>query len=154
MTNLTHTYLTVSEHTCRTHRSTCILHNGWQWYHADFNDKNIMMDLLEFFECELTEVDKKYYPDTGNLTFFNVSKDIISESGRSFWTKDEAMERINGRRYKSFLGLSNGSIVTCYAVFNDDNTIEILRPNPNATEVYKRMELEKEIEYRRNNWYL
>ena len=154
MANLTRTYLTISEYTSNHHRSTHILHNGWQWYHADFNNKKTMMELLDFFECTLTEVDTKYYPDTGKITFYSVSKDILSYSGRGFWTKAEAMERINGRRYKTFLGLSNGAIVTCYAVFNDNDTIEILRPNPNATEVYDKMDFSKEMEYRRNHWFL
>ena len=65
------------------------------------------------------------------------------------------MEQANGRRLKSFIGLSNGSLTTCYAAFDDDNnTVEILRPNPNAKEVYPTMPLEAELEYRKNHWFL
>ena len=150
----TRTFLTVVERTCPKHRSNYILHDGWQWYHADFNSEETMMDLLKFFECEIEEVETHYNADTGKWTCYNVSKDIISRSCGGFWTLDQAMKEINGRRYKAFLGLSNGAIVTCYAVFNDDDTVEILRPNPNAKEVYNKMRLKEELAYRRNHWYL
>lgn len=105
---MTRTYLSISEKTDpRRHRSLYILHNGCEWYHADTN------------------------------------------------IKEHMMEEANGRRLKSFLGLSNGSIVTCYAAFDDDkNTVEILRPNPNAEAVYQPMPLSAELEYRKNHWYL
>lgn len=154
MVKTTRTYLTVVEKTCERHRSNYILHDGWQWYHADFNNQEMMMDLLKFFECKITEVETHYNTDTGKFIIYNVSKDIISRHSDYFWTLEQVMERINGRRYKNFIGLSNGSLTTCYAVFNDDDTVEILRPNPNAKEVFEKMELGKEIEYRKNHWYL
>lgn len=154
---MTRTYLSVSEKTDdRQHRNLYILHNGWQWYHADINIKEHMMELLKFFEVEILEKESETYsPDTGKVEIFNLSKDIISLCGGGFWTVEQMMEQAHGRRLKSFLGLSNGSIVTCYAAFDDDeNTVEILRPNPNAKAVYNKMPHSAEIEYRKNHWYL
>ena len=152
---MTRTYLTIVEKTNRYFRSNFILHNGLQWYHAGTNEETHMKELLEFFECEILLEKETKNSENGKIKFYNVSKDIISKCGGGFWNEDQLKEKINGRRYKSFLGLSNGSIVTCYAVFNDnENTVEILRPNPNAKEVYQKMSLEQDLEYRKNHWFL
>lgn len=154
---MTRTYLSISEKTdTRQHRSLYILHNGWERYHADTNIEEHMMELLKFFEVEILEKESETHsPDTGKVEIFNLSKDIISPCGGGFWTIEQMMEEANGRRLKSFLGLSNGSIVTCYAAFDDDaNTVEILRPNPNAKAVYQTMPLDAELQYRKNHWYL
>lgn len=151
---MTRTYLTIAEKTSEKHRSLYILHNGWEWYHADTNIQEHMEDLLKFFECETVFDGTKHTADNGKIEFYNISKDIISKSGGGFWNLKQLQEMANGRRTKTFTGLSNGSLVTCYTVFNDDNTIEILRPNPNAKEVYNTMPLNAELEYRRNHWFL
>ena len=55
---MTRTYLSVSEKTDdRRHRSLYILHNGWEWFHTDTNQKEHIDELLKFFECEI-ELDK------------------------------------------------------------------------------------------------
>lgn len=154
---MTRTYLTVSEKIDpKYHRSLYILHNGWEWYHADFNDKKQMDELLEFFECEITSEEKTTESETtGKVIYYNLSKDIISHCGGGFWTIEEMMKQAGKRRIKSFLGLSNGSLTTCYAAFDDENnTGEILRPNPNAKEVYPTMPLDAELEFRKNHWYI
>jgi hypothetical protein len=61
--------------------------------------------------------------------------------GKGFWKLDEMHE---GAR--PFLGLSNGSVVTCYFT-NDGETITIYRPNPNAHEVYQPLPLEEHIKH-------
>ena len=58
-----------------------------------------------------------------------------------------------GQKLKKFRGLSNGSLVDCYIGIGED-VIDIYRPNPNAKEVYNKMEFQDELKYRRNNWYL
>ena len=154
---MTRTYLSVSEKIDpKYHRSLYILHNGWEWYHADTNTKEDMMELLKFFECEILEVEKENnLGEAGKVTIYNLSKDIISKCGGGFWNLEQMMEQANGRRLKSFIGLSNGSLTTCYAAFDDENnTVEILRPNPNAKEVYPIMPLKAELEYRKNHWFL
>lgn len=152
---MTRTYLTVAEKTSEKHRSLYILHNGWQWYHADTNIQEDMEDLLKFFECDAELEETKHTAENGKIEFYNISKDIISRSGGGFWNMEQLQEMANGRRLKTFIGLSNGSLTTCYAAFDDDNnTVEILRPNPNAKEVYHKMPLDAEIQYRRNHWFL
>lgn len=154
---MTRTYLSVSERTDQQkHRSNYILHNGWEWFHADTNREEHMMKLLKFFECDILEIESvSEYPTTGKITFYNLSKDIISKCGGGFWNLNQMLEQANGRRLKTFIGLSNGSLTTCYAAFDDDKkTVEILRPNPNAKEVYPTMPLEAEIKYRLNHWFI
>lgn len=154
---MTRTYLSVSEHTDpQRHRNLYILHNGWQRFHSDTNIKEDMDELLKFFECDILEVESvSSFPTTGKITIYNLSKDIISKCGGGFWNIEQMIERANGRRLKSFIGLSNGSLTTCYAAFDDENNkVEILRPNPNAKEVYPTMPLKAELEYRKNHWFL
>lgn len=154
---MTRTYLTVSEKTDpKRHRSLYILHNGWEWYHADFNNKKQMDELLDFFECEITSEEKTTESElTGKVVYYNLSKDIIISYGSGFWSIPQMLEQAGNRRIKTFIGLSNGYLTTCYAAFDDEkNTVEILRPNPNAKEVYPIMPLEAELEYIRNHWYI
>ena len=154
---MTRTYLSISEHTDpQKHRSNYILHNGWEWFHADTNSEKQMQELLKFFECEILEEEKAiHFPSTGIIKFYNLSKDIISKCGGGFWNIEQMLEQANGRRLKTFIGLSNGSLTTCYAAFDDEkHTVEILRPNPNAKDFYPTMPLESEIKYRLNHWFL
>lgn len=149
------TYLTIAEKTSERHREKYILHNGWQWYHTTTNIENHMKELLIFFECTIELEDTTYTADNGKKEFYNVSKEIISTCNGGFWTINQMIEKANGRRIKSFIGLSNGKLTTCYACFDDDNnTVEILRPNPNAKEVYCTLPLKADIEYRKNHWFL
>ena len=152
---MTRTYLTVAEKTSEKHRSLYILHNGWEWYHADTNIQEDMENLLKFFECDVEADHTIHTAENGKIEFFNISKDIISRCNGGFWNFEQLQELANSRRLKTFLGLSNGSLTTCYAAFDDDNnTVEILRPNPNAKEVYQTMPLEVEIAYRKTHWFL
>lgn len=152
---MTRTYLTVAEKTSEKHRSLYILHNGWEWYHADTNIQEDMENLLKFFECDVEADHTIHTAENGKIEFFNISKDIISRCNGGFWNLEQLQEMARGRRLKTFLGLSNGSLTTCYAAFDDDNnTVEILRPNPNAKEVYQTMPLEVEIAYRETHWFL
>lgn len=154
---MTRTYLTVSEKIDpKYHRSLYILHNGWEWYHADTNSKEQMEALLNFFECEILDIEETTEkPNTGKIEFYNLSRDIISKCGGGFWTIPQMLEQANGRRLKSFIGLSNGSLTTCYAAFDDDNnTVEILRPNPNAKDVYCTLPTEAHIKYSINHWVI
>lgn len=154
---MTRTHLSVSEKTdVRKHRSLYILHNGWQWFHTDTNQKEHIDELLKFFECEI-ELDRvsEGSEETGKITFYNVSKDIVSHCGGGFWSMEQLQEMASGRRLKSFIGLSNGSLTTCYAAFDDENnTVEILRPNPNAKDVYVTLPVNAHIEYVKNHWYI
>lgn len=152
---MTRTFLSVSEKISDRHRSNYILHNGFEWYHSDTNSKEQMENLLNFFECEITLDHENYSEENGTVKYFNLSKDIISRSNGGFWSFEQLQKLIDGKRVKTFIGLSNGSLTTCYAVFDDENgTIEIIRPNPNAKDVYHTMPLTAEIEYRKNHWFI
>lgn len=154
---MTRTYLSVSEKTDeRKHRSLYILHDGWEWFHTDTNIKEHIDALLDFFECEI-ELDSVSTgsKETGKVIFYNVSKDIISHCNGGFWNMEQLQEMARGRRLKSLIGLSNGSLTTCYAAFDDEsNTVEILRPNPNAKDVYITLPTTAHIEYIKNHWYI
>lgn len=52
---------------------------------------------------------------------------------------------------KPFKALSNGSIVDCYFL-NDGKTIHIYRPNPNAKNVYKPLDIRDHIDFVKNNY--
>ena len=153
---MTNTYLTVAEKTDeRIFRSNYILHDGWKFYISETDDKKQMDALLNFLECEI-EIDRVSENETnGKIVFYNVSKNIISKRCGGFWNLEQVTEEANGRRIKSFIGLSNGSLTTCYAIFDDiENTVEILRPNPNAKDVYQTMPTNAHIEYKKNHWVM
>ena len=62
-----------------------------------------------------------------------------------FWNLNDIH---NFEKCTAFVGLSNGSLVTCYA-YNDDKQVIIWRPNPNAKNVYKPLSIEEHIKYNR-----
>lgn len=62
-----------------------------------------------------------------------------------FWKVEELPKNA-----KPILALSNGSIVTCYYSKNyKNNTITIYRPNPNAKDIYKPLEIQDHISHHR-----
>ena len=70
----------------------------------------------------------------------------ISLIEEHFWKIDEIPA--NAELYKD---LSNGSLVDCY--YTKENDIyTVYRPNPNAKNVYKPMEIEQHIHYILNNY--
>ena len=65
---------------------------------------------------------------------------------QSFWEIADIPE--NAKLYKD---LSNGSLVDCY--YTKENDIyTVYRPNPNAKNVYKPMEIEQHIHFILNNY--
>lgn len=156
------TRISISEKICNNYKlhpamqreKNIIIHDGWQWYMGNINNKDQLNDFLEFFEIELTNIDHEVeWETTGKITFYNLSKNINNPCGGGFWNMEQLKEMSKGQRLKKIKGLSNGSIVDCYIGIGE-NIIDIYRPNPNAKEVYKKMELSEELEYRRNNWYI
>lgn len=124
-------YISMVEKTdARYHRSEIILHRPDLFYEAEFKR---MEQLVEFsrmmgftFKLRRDEPSVMY----GRYQEFDLSHEFDDKIGGGFWKLDDLPE---GAR--PFLGLSNGSIVTCYFV-NDGQTITIYRPNPNAKVVY------------------
>ena len=65
---------------------------------------------------------------------------------QSFWEIADIPE--NAQLYKD---LSNGSLVDCYYTKEND-VYTVYRPNPNAKNVYKPMEIEQHIHFILNNY--
>lgn len=130
-----------------------IIHDGWQWYMGHVEDEKQLNEMLEFFDMELTSISNKVeHETTGKIITYNLSKDIENYNC-GFWNIEQLKEFSNNSELKKLKGLSNGSIVDCYAEIKEDKVV-IYRPNPNAKEVYKEMSLNDEIEFRKNNWYI
>lgn len=131
-----------------------IIHDGWQWHIGSVKNEEQLKDLLNFLEIEITGIQSQVeYETTGKITYYNLSKNINSPCDGGYWNLEQLEEMSKGEKLKKIKGLSNGSIVDCYIGIGE-NIINVYRPNPNAKEVYKEMELAQELDYRRNNWYL
>lgn len=157
------TRISISEKICSRHDvhpamrrdDKIIIHDGWQWLIGKIHNEKELKEVLNFLEIELTDIDHEVeWETTGKIKFYNLSKNINrSYYAGGFWNMEQLEEDSKSNRLKRFKGLSNGSLVDCYAEIDDD-IITIHRPNPNAKEVYNKMALEDEMQYRINNWYL
>ena len=150
------TYIVISERPTRGNRERIIMHDNWQWHIGKIRNEQDLQEVLDFLEIELTTVEfEKDWEDEGKTIAYNLSKYINNPYSGGFWNMEQLKEVSKGERLKKFKGLSNGSIVDCYIGIDDNtNIVNIYRPNPNAKEVYKNMELQDEMNYRINNWYL
>lgn len=132
-------YISMVEKTCDKRDSLIVLHRDWQWYFGRFNNidqLNFLSDLLGF-TYELHE--ERNTPTNGIYKTFKMSHEL--NDNKHFFKLSELPEGV-----KPFKALSNGSIVTCYFL-NDGETIHIYRPNPNAKEVYKPLEISEHISH-------
>lgn len=148
------------------HRSKIILHYGGQWYLAEFASVEQLRDFAEAvggFEWTLDHVQRLEHERVGDawkqrkpytVEYYTLSHrfDVDAKCHRSewgtfpgFWSLDELPE---GAR--PFVGLSNGSLVKCYAT-NDGETVRLFRPNPNAKAVYKPLAISGHVEYIRRH---
>ena len=120
------------------HRSKYIIHKG-MFYFAEFNT----IEQLDFFANMLgftyEFIEEEYSERFGMYRKYEMSHKIDDPYDGGFWKKEELPKDI-----KPFKALSNGSIVTCYFT-NDRETINIYRPNPNAKEVYKPLDIQEHI---------
>ena len=130
-----------------------IIHEGWEYHMGEIQNKEQLKDFFNFFNIEFTGIHQEIeHETTGKIIYYNLSKNIINDK-KSFWSLEELKERTNNAPLKKLKGLSNGSVVDCYAEIKEDEII-IYRPNPNAKEVYQPMEFKEEINYRSNKWYI
>ena len=147
--NMNEMYITTLEEADpERHRSPIIIHNGWQWYFAEFNNWEQLKRFLDFagLEIELEEEKQWFFnPKCGKWRKYSVNRKLDDSHGGGFWSLSEIPE--NAKKIK---GHSNGSIVDCY-ILNDGETLHIYRPNPNAKEVYKPLPLNEHIKYIREN---
>lgn len=156
------TTISISEKTCtdiKLHpklqrEREIIIHDGWQWHIGDIKNKEQLQEVLNFLEIELTSINHEVkHETTGKIIFYNLSKNINDPCNGGFWSIEQLQEISKGQKLKKFKGLSNGSIVDCYIGIGE-NMVDIYRPNPNAKEVYRKMEFSEGLNYKRNNWYL
>lgn len=156
------TRISISEKVCNDYnvhpamqrRERIIIHDGWQGHIGRVHNEEQLQQVLNFLEIKLAGIDHEVeYDTTGKITFYNLSKNINDPCNGGFWNMEQLQEMSKGQKLKKFKGLSNGSLVDCYVGIGE-NVINIYRPNPNAKEVYQKMDFAEELEYRRNNWYL
>lgn len=133
-------YVTVAGKVCPRHRSKVILHKDWQWYLGEFPSVeafNVFAVRLGI-DCELCGTENRD-EETGIVSYYKVSHKFAE--GNSFWHLSELPADA-----EPIVGVCNGSLVVCYFT-NDGETVTIYRPNPNAKEVYKPMNIDKQIAY-------
>lgn len=126
------------------HRSPIIIHDGWQWHFAKFNNWEQLERFLNFAGLEIELEEEKQWvfnPKCGKWRKYAVNRKLDDTCNGGFWSLSEIPEGA-----KKIKGHSNGSIVDCY-IFNDGETLHVYRPNPNAKEVYKPLGLNEHIKY-------
>ena len=123
------------------HRAHIIIHDFSMFHIADFKDQNqldFFANMLGFtYELEKEENSHMF----GIYRQFRMSHRLNSPCCGGFWSVEDLP--IDAKPFKA---LSNGSIVTCYFT-NDGQTINIIRPNPNAKEVYIPLALQEHINH-------
>ena len=114
------------------------LTKGAYAYTAFRTDKGLN-DFIKRTGANFTKQNEVMTADHGKVQSFIADNIEIQE--KLFWR----MEEIPKDAVK-YIDLSNGSLVDCYYT-NEKNVYTVYRPNPNAKEVYKPMELKQHLEY-------
>ena len=144
--NMNEMYITTIEKVSQEHhRSPIIIHDGWQWYFAEFNNWEQLQSFLDFAGLEIKLEEEKADSKYGIWRKYSVNKMLDDPHDGGFWKIADLPE--GAKRIK---GHSNGHIVDCY-IFNDGETLHVYRPNPNAKEVYKPLSLDERIKYMREH---
>lgn len=125
------------------HRSKFIIHGESGYYFAEFDTERQLNFFAEMLGFSYRLIDEKVSDRLGTYRKYIMSHKINSPCGGGFWKRGDIPNEA-----KPFKALSNGSIVTCYFT-NDGETINIFRPNPNAKEVYKPLELSEHLAHRK-----
>ena len=133
-------YITIAQNVTEEHRCKIILHENYRWYFGEFDS----IDQLNFFAktvgFKIHYVDMiKYRGATGMVARFTLDRQFVEEG--YFWNLNQIPDGA-----KPIKALCNGSIVTCYYL-NDGKNIHWYRPNPNAKNVYKPLNIEEHIKH-------
>ena len=135
-------YISMVEKTDRQyHRSAIILHRENMFYLAEFSTVEQLDEFARMMGFTYTLRKSETSGMFGWYREYDLDRKF--EDWHGFNSLDQLPEGA-----KPFLGLSNGSIVTCYFT-NDGETIRIYRPNPNCKQVYKPMPLEEHIAHQK-----
>ena len=113
-----------------------LIGNGCYNYSAFVTDKGFK-DFLKRGKMKMKVVEVGIY-------HYRIDKTI---EDRYFWNLSQIENLDKCVKHK---GLSNGSVVDCYT-YSDDNKVIIYRPNPNAKEVYKPLDIKEHIEFNKLN---
>lgn len=114
------------------------------WNFASLDDKEQLDTLAKTLGFTYKLVEEKpdgRLPGKGVIRFYELDKTIVNETSGGFWSLDDVPEG-----YKPITALSNGSLVTCY-FYNDGEVIHFMRPNPNAKDVYKPLDIVEHIKH-------
>ena len=120
-----------------------ILTKGVYAYIAFRTDKGLN-DFIKRTGIDFVKQNEVMTADHGKVQSFVAENIEIQE--KLFWEMEEIPE--NAVKYTD---LSNGSLVDCYYT-NENNIYTEYRPNCNAKEVYKPMELKQHMEYMLTNY--
>lgn len=123
-----------------------VLHRDDMWHLGRFPNMEKLNDFLTFAGLKLGELtESKSMEECGMFYSWNIDSEL----------DDTGFSNIKDlpKQVKPFIGLSNGSLVTCY-LYNDEKTLHIYRPNPNYHDIYKPLSLEEHINHCRINGYL
>lgn len=85
----------------------------------------------EIYNLKIKKVEIKKYRNTNDDIKLIYFESIVIDEPLTFWKKKDIKKGM-----KHFIGLSNGSYVDCYYKHYKNYTL-VMRPNPNAKEVYK-----------------
>lgn len=122
-----------------------ILHKNHSWHLGRFPSMEKAKEFMDFAGLQLGElVEEKPMGKCGMYRQWAVESEVVEHGFSSLSDIPEGA--------KEFIGLSNGSLVPCY-LLNDGN-LHIYRPNPNVKEIYRTMDIDEEIAYRRENGYV
>ena len=138
---MTKLYLTTYEMPKNQYRH--ILIKGVYSYTAFRTDKGLN-DFIKRTGANFVKQNEVMTADHGKVQDFTAETIEIQE--KLFWKMEEIPE--NAVKYTD---LSNGSLVDCYYT-NENDVYTQYRPNCNAKEVYKPMELKQHIEYMLTNY--
>ena len=120
-----------------------ILTKGAYAYTAFRTDKGLA-DFIKRTGADFIRQNEVITAEHGKVQSFIAENIEIQE--KLFWKMEDIPE--NAVKYTD---LSNGSLVDCYYT-SESNVYTQYRPNPNAKEVYKPMELKQHVEYILTNY--
>ena len=120
-----------------------ILHNGFMWHLGRFPEFEKLKAFMDLAGLKMKLEETKHCKRGGEFKRWSIDCDL--DDHNHFWSLSELP-----REVKPFMGMSNGSLVTCY-LYNDGKCLHIYRPNPNAKEVYKPLPLDEHIKFHRKN---
>lgn len=110
------------------------------WHFASFDNLKQVKKFFKIFDIKKQEktANRKNYKS------WNIDKIFINDT--TFWNLEQVPEYANPIK-----ALCNGSIVDCFYTISNNNIVIFYRPNPNAKNVYKPLDIKQHIYYHKQN---